>query len=91
MYSFVKPLKYTLNIRLFQGYACEGYAVEDEFPVEVELSDQDVSKIRQLVKDFDGDKQGGFMPILESGAPELHERIQQAIFKEIYEFYFFDI
>ena len=45
---------------------------------EVELSEQDVMLIRSLVKQS-RNRRRGLMPILEEGAPELYDRLWEAI------------
>ena len=79
--------KYQLDIELFLGYRCPGVAVTEDLSFEVEFSDEEVARIRQLVKDYTGDKEAGLMPILQDDAPELHERISKAASQEIYDFY----
>lgn len=78
---------YQLTIELFHGMACPGLPVSEEITIEVKLSDDEVAKIRQLVKDYDGDKDAGLMPILESDAEELYERIDDAAKREIFHFH----
>ena len=78
------------DIELFQGYMCPGIPVTEDLTIEVEFSDEEVAKIRQLVKDYTGDEGAGLMPILLNDAPELHERIAKAAFQEIYDFNLFD-
>ena len=56
---------YQLDIELFQGYMCPGIPVTEDLSFEVEFSDEEVAKIRQLVKDYTGDKEAGLMPILQ--------------------------
>ena len=80
-------MKYQLDIDLFQGYQCPGIPVSEELYIEVEFSDAEVVKIRQLVKDYTGDKDAGLMPILENDAPDLHKRIADAAYEEIRNFY----
>lgn len=82
--------KYQLDIELFQGYMCPGIPVTEDLSFEVEFSEEEVTKIRQLVKDYTGDKRAGLMPILQDDAPGLHERIAKAAFQEIYDFYLID-
>ena len=79
--------KYQLDIELFQGYMCPGIPVTEDLTIEVEFSDEEVARIRQLVKDYTGDKKAGLMPILQDNAPELHERLSKAASQEIYDFY----
>ena len=81
---------YQFDIELFEGYMCPGIPVTEDLTIEVEFSDEEVAKIRQLVKDYTGDKGAGLMPILLNDAPELHERIAKAAFQEIYDFYLLD-
>ena len=82
--------KYQLDIELFLGYRCPGVAVTEDLSFEVEFSDEEVARIRQLVKDYTGDKESGLMPILQDDAPELHERISKAASQEICHFYILD-
>ena len=82
--------EYQLDIELFQGYMCPGIPVTEDLSFEVEFSDEEADRIRQLVKDYTGDKGAGLMPILEDDAPELHERIAKAAFHEIHDFYLLD-
>ena len=66
---------------------CPGIPVTEDLTIEVEFSDEEVAKIRQLVKDYTGDKGAGLMPILLNDAPELNKRIAKAAFQEIYDYY----
>ena len=45
---------------------------------EVDLSDQEIALIKQLVKQSPS-KEYGLMPILEDGAPELYDKLWDAI------------
>ena len=45
---------------------------------EVELSEQDVATVRRLVKESRS-LRAGLMPILEEGAPELYNKVWEAI------------
>ena len=83
-------MNYQLDIELFQGVMCPGIPVTEDLSVEVEFSDEEVAKIRQLVKDYTGDKGAGLMPILENDAPDLHKRIADAAYEEIRNFYIID-
>ena len=51
---------------------------------EVELSEQELSLIKRLVGKS-RNKRYGLMPILEEGAPELYEKLWNAIEKPLYE------
>lgn len=79
--------KYKLDIALFLGSMCPGIPVTEDISIEVEFNDEEVAKIRQLVKDSTGDKGAGLMAILKNDASELHERISKDIFQKIYDFY----
>ena len=81
---------YQLDIELFEGCTCPGIPVTEELSFDVEFSDEEVAKIRQLVNDYTGDKEAGLMPILQDEAPELHKRIAKAAFQEIYNYYLLD-
>ena len=88
--SEIRKTHYVNDIELFEGYMCPGIPVTEDLSFEVEFSDEEVAKIRQLVKDYTGDKRASLMPILKNDAPELHERIAKAAFQEIYDFYLLD-
>ena len=45
---------------------------------EVDLSDQEIAQIKQLVKQSPSERHG-LMPILEDGAPELYDKLWEAI------------
>lgn len=45
---------------------------------EVDLSDQEIAQIKQLVKQSPSERHG-LMPILEDGAPELYDKLWNAI------------
>ena len=81
--------KYKLDIALFLGSICPEFPVTEVISIEVEFNDEEVAKIRQLVKDSTGDKGAGLMAILKNDASELHERISKAIFQKIFVFYLF--
>lgn len=75
--------EYQLDIELFQGYMCPGIPVTEDLSFEVEFSDEEADRIRQLVKDYTGDKGADLMPILQDDAPELRERISSWPFFDI--------
>ena len=78
--------EYKIECEQCLGFSHSG-PVYTEGESTVELSDEEVAKIRKLVSDYTGDKGAGLMPILENDAPELHDRIAKAAFKSIYDFY----
>ena len=79
--------KYPLEMELFQGVMCPGIPVTKNITFEVEFSDEEVTKIRQLVKDYTGDKKAGLIAILMNDAPDLYERVDEAAFNAIFDFY----
>lgn len=75
------------DMELFQGYTCIGCAVINDLEVEVEFTDEEIAKIRQLVSQVDEtDYSKGIMPVLKDGAPDLYDRMEAAARNEIFDF-----
>jgi len=66
-------MNYTFKLIVSLTY--KDVEVESE---EVDLSDQEIALIKQLVKQSPS-KRHGLMPILEDGAPELYDKLWDAI------------
>ena len=66
-------MNYTFKLIVSLTY--KDVEVESE---EVDLSDQEIALIKQLVKQCPS-KRHGLMPILEDGAPELYDKLWDAI------------
>ena len=66
-------MNYTFKLIVSLTY--KDVEVESE---EVDLSDQEIAQIKQLVKQSPS-KRHGLMPILEDGAPELYDKLWDAI------------
>lgn len=77
----------TFEMEIFQGYTCIGCAVVNDLEVEVEFSLEELSKIRYLVSQLDEDYSKSMMSVLQDGAPELYERMLDAVRDAIFEFY----
>jgi len=66
-------MNYTFKLIVSLTY--KDVEVESE---EVDLSDQEIAQIKQLVKQSPSERHG-LMPILEDGAPELYDKLWDAI------------
>lgn len=86
--SNMEPSNHTFSVFVFGGY----YDDDVEFTVNIPLSDDEFATIQSLVsryKDPMG-QEDDLMPILKSGAPELHKRFFDAIYPRVF-FELFDI
>ncbi len=77
----------TFEMEIFQGYTCTGCAVVNDLEVEVPFSLEELSKMRYLVSQLDGDYSEGIMPMLRDEAPELYERMISKVRSAIFDFY----
>lgn len=75
------------DMELFRGYTCIGCAVINDLAFEVEFTDEEVDKMKQLVSQLDETLYSeGIMPVLKDGALDLYERMERAARKEIFDF-----
>lgn len=79
-----------LHIELVVDYECPGIAMTEDLFTEVSFSDEEVARIRQLVKDSTCDEEAGLMPVLEQDAPALYQRVSEAADKAIKAFRLID-
>lgn len=82
--------KIHFDMELFQGYTCIGCAVINDLSLEVEFTEDEISKMKQLVAQLDEDYSQGIMPALKDGAPELYERMKDAARNAIFDFLVID-
>ena len=76
------------DIELFQGYTCIGCAVVNDLAIEVEFTDEEIAKMKQLVSQIeDEDYSRDMKALLADAAPELYKRIDDAARSEIFDFY----
>lgn len=76
-----------LNIRLDFGISHCG-AVCEPLVAEIELSDDEVKRIKTLVKAYQGDAEKcGLLPILEEGDTALYEKVDEAVYGVVYDFF----
>lgn len=79
--------KIHFDMELFQGYTCIGCAVINDLAFEVEFTDEEISKMKQLISQLDETLYSqGIIPVLKDGAPELHERMEDAARNTIFDF-----
>ena len=87
MNKMKETLPYQLTIELFEGMTCPGIPVTKDLTFNVEFSEEEVTLIRKLVKDYTGDKSAGLMPILEDAAHDLYVRISDKALDIIYDYF----
>jgi len=75
------------EMEIFRGYTCIGCAVVNDLELEVEFTDDEIQKMKQLVADLDEDYSPGMMPMLKDGAPDLYERMEDAARDAIFDFF----
>lgn len=73
-------MEYTFKIWIDGNY----YYEDEEYEVEIELSDSEVTTIKKLVNEYDGALSNGLMPILEESSDELFEKFYAAIFPHVF-------
>ena len=79
------------DMELFRGYTCIGCAVINDLELEVEFTDEEIDKMKQLVSQLDETLYSeGIMPVLKDGAPDLYDRMERAARKEIFDFFVSD-
>ena len=70
-----------------QGYTCTGCAMIVDLPIDIEFTNDEIARMRQLVSKVDEvDYSEGIMPVLKDQAPELHHRIDDVARSKIFEF-----
>ena len=81
--------KQTVHFDMYynQGYTCTGCAMIADLPIDIEFTNDEIAKMRQLVSKVDEvDYSEGIMPVLKEQAPELHHRIDDVARSKIFEF-----
>ena len=81
--------KQTVHFDMYynQGYTCSGCAMIAALPIDIEFTNDEIAKMRQLVSKVDEvDYSEGIMPVLKDQAPELFNRIDDVARSKIFEF-----
>ena len=81
--------KQTVHFDMYynQGYTCTGCAMIADLPIDIEFTNDEIAKMRQLVSKVDEvDYSEGIMPVLKDEAPELYHRIDDVARSKIFEF-----
>ena len=60
------------------------YEEDEEFEEGIELSDSEVSTIKELINKYKDDLSCGLMPILYEGSEELYKKFYDAIFPHVF-------
>ena len=75
------------EIEYFQGVTCIGCVMIEDLAIDVEFTNDEITKMRQLVSQLDDALYSdGLMPVLKDVAPELYERIDSAACSAIFNF-----
>ena len=70
--------KQTVHFDMYynQGYTCTGCAMIADLSIDIEFTNDEIARMRQLVSKVDEvDYSEGIMPVLKDEAPELYNRI----------------
>ena len=81
--------KQTVHFDMYynQGYTCTGCAMIADLPIDIEFTNDEIARMRQLVSKVDEvDYSEGIMPVLKDQAPELHHRIDDVARSKIFDF-----
>ena len=75
------------EIEYFQGVTCIGCVMIEDLAIDVEFTNDEITKMRQLVSQLDDALYSdGLMPVLKDVAPELYECIDLAACSAIFNF-----
>ena len=70
--------KYDLYLEIVEERSWMGMPLYDRITIDVEFSDDEVATIRQLVSNAGAGEEDNLMPILETAAPDVFQRIDKA-------------
>lgn len=83
--------KILFEMEICQGYTCGGCNVVDDLTLKVEFTDEEIATMKALISDMGETTYGqGIMPVLEDGAPDLYERMEEAAEAAIFDFLVLD-
>lgn len=69
----------------FKVWIDGNYYYEDkEYEVEIDLSDEDMEKIRKVVKEYDGNLSRGLMPVFKNSSKDLYQLFYDTIYPEVF-------
>jgi len=60
------------------------YYEDEEYEVEIELSDEECATIKQIVKEYDGNISRGLMPILKKCDDKLYQLFYNEVYPEVF-------
>ena len=73
-------MEYTFKVWVDGNY----YYEDEEYEVEIELTDEDYDNLKKIVKGYDGDLSRGLMPILEKSNDDLYQLFYDRIFPDVF-------
>ena len=73
-------MEYTFKVWVDGNY----YYKDEEYEVEIELTDEEHETLKKIVKEYDGDLSRGLMPILEDSDDNLFQLFYDEIFPNVF-------
>ena len=73
-------MEYTFKVWVDGNY----YYEDEEYEVEIELTDEEHETLKKIVKEYDGDLSRGLMPILEKSNDDLYQLFYDRIFPDVF-------
>lgn len=60
------------------------YDEDEEYEVEVDLSEEEIASIRKMVNEYEGDLSRGLMPVLKSCSKELYQKFYDVVYPDVF-------
>ena len=60
------------------------YYEDEEYEVEVDLSEEEVASIRKMVNEYEGDLSRGLMPVLKACSKELYQKFYDVVYPDVF-------
>ena len=60
------------------------YYEDEEYEVEVDLSEEEVASIRKMVNEYEGDLSRGLMPVLKVCSKELYQKFYDVVYPDVF-------
>lgn len=60
------------------------YDEDEEYEVEVDLSEEEIASIRKMVNEYEGDLSRGLMPVLKVCSKELYQKFYDVVYPDVF-------
>lgn len=60
------------------------YNEDEEYEVEVDLSEEEIASIRKMVNEYKGDLSRGLMPVLKACSKELYQKFYDVVYPDVF-------